>query len=70
MRMGDSKKGTVVAASHRGDGGGLFHYMEGRCHARLPLYTHTHTTSTEQRSDEGKKKDRKGQRWEWPGLWW
>ena len=39
--MGDSKKGTVVAASHRGDGGGLFHYMEGRCHARLPLYTHT-----------------------------
>ena len=41
--MGDSKKGTVVAASHRGDGGGLFHYMEGRCHARLPLYIHTHT---------------------------
>ena len=49
MRMGDSKKGTVVAASHRGDGGGLFHYMEGRCHARLPLYIYTHTQHPQNR---------------------
>lgn len=37
-----SKKGTV--ASYRGEregGGGLFRYMEGRCHGRLPLHTHT-----------------------------